>query len=407
MERPIHPSSGPKVSQIANLFQRRPTEIESDSIKEIQSTSPTAVARTESHSTRFNNARALFEKLGVENRAPRPAALSLKMTNSSSREDNLGDCSPDRDNIRTPSPKRNKYPIQNSIANGVPKRDPTKIHNTSRMKSDKPEKPEKPERKFNSKELIEKQKNWTSHFTKARTTKFNSDRCDIIRTVPGTVHYPAIESTDTTRFQPASKSVDQQHQPPPSQQFRSTSPPSPPIRQNLPPEIKPRHSTTVLTTIQTKSITSPTKPPPPIPISKPQQISSPIKCSYADHGLNKTTSPIAANKHDEIPEKRKRSSIDIVEDSSLSENPSSLVEYAQVKKHSISADPNIVSPAHGLSSSPSPAPSASSGPSSPIHTEDEKQENESTEKSEKDDDVFERKYQKNFHLLSKKFLEID
>lgn len=37
-------------------------------------------------------------------------------------------------------------------------------------------KPEKPERKFNSRELIEKQRNWTSHFSKMRTTsRFNSD----------------------------------------------------------------------------------------------------------------------------------------------------------------------------------------------------------------------------------------
>lgn len=39
----------------------------------------------------------------------------------------------------------------------------------------KPEKPEKPERKFNSRELIEKQRNWTSHFSKARSTRYNSD----------------------------------------------------------------------------------------------------------------------------------------------------------------------------------------------------------------------------------------
>lgn len=40
---------------------------------------------------------------------------------------------------------------------------------------DRPEKPEKPERRLNSKELIEKQKNWTSHFSKARPSRYNSD----------------------------------------------------------------------------------------------------------------------------------------------------------------------------------------------------------------------------------------
>lgn len=40
---------------------------------------------------------------------------------------------------------------------------------------DRPEKPEKPERRLNSKELIEKQKNWTSHFSKTRPSRYNSD----------------------------------------------------------------------------------------------------------------------------------------------------------------------------------------------------------------------------------------
>lgn len=439
MDKTINQSSGPKVSQIANLFQRRPTDMDSmqsDQLKDAQhqhhhqqqqtqqqSQSAATVVRTESHSTRFNNARALFEKLGVENRAPRPAALSLKMSNSSSREDNLGDLSPDRDNMRTPSPKRTKYPIgnnnninsnnnnNNNIVNGVPKRDPTKIHNTSRLKSDKPEKPEKPERKFNSKELIEKQKNWTSHFTKARTTRFNSDpnRCDIIRSVPGTVFYPASggggsvdnslptshqpNSLESMRYHSSSKSVDYAASASPHQ----NSPPSPPIRQHLPPEIKPRH------TKLPSSICSPTKPPPPIPTNKPQ-IVSPIKSTstYSDHqNIYKATNSINTNKHNELPEKRKRS-VDMIDDVSDCAPP---VEYAQVKKHSIttSADISLVSPAHGVSSSPSPAPSASSGPSSPIHTEDEKQENESTEKSEKPSspppEPFERKSFLNYKLL--------
>lgn len=36
---------------------------------------------------------------------------------------------------------------------------------------EKPDKPEKPERRLNSKELIEKQKNWTSHFSKTRPSR--------------------------------------------------------------------------------------------------------------------------------------------------------------------------------------------------------------------------------------------
>lgn len=85
------------------------------------------------------------------------------------------------------------------------------------------------------------------------------------------------------------------------------------------------------------------------------------------------------NKHDDVPENRKRS-IDLVEgDNCFVRSPP--VEYAQVKKHSS----DIVSPAVGVSAASSPVPSTSSAPSSPTHTEDEKQENESTEKSERFD----------------------
>lgn len=72
---------GPKVSQIANIFQR-PTVTKDPDIMVVkqQSASPTldrkqpakvetpnqvTVVRTESHLARFNNARALFEKLGT------------------------------------------------------------------------------------------------------------------------------------------------------------------------------------------------------------------------------------------------------------------------------------------------------------------------------------------------------
>lgn len=198
MDRSANGNVGPKVSQIANLFQRRPTEMESEPVNEIHNTPvgiTVPVVRSESHSMRFNNARALFEKLGVENRTPRPAALSLKMSNSGSHEDNLCSESPETVDVRTPSPKH-KYPVGNGVAT---KRDPSKIHNILRTKQEKPEKPEKPERKFNSKELIEKQKNWTSHFTKTRTTRFNSDpnRCDIIRSIPGAALYPDNEAQQT------------------------------------------------------------------------------------------------------------------------------------------------------------------------------------------------------------------
>lgn len=81
--------AGTKVSAIANIFQskpphdgvhhhhHRPTTINQDGFKEPVAPlkdSPTqvTVVRTESHVARFNNARALFEKLGEENKSARP-----------------------------------------------------------------------------------------------------------------------------------------------------------------------------------------------------------------------------------------------------------------------------------------------------------------------------------------------
>lgn len=87
--------AGPKVSQIANIFQPK-LNIREDIIstrtkpkmtsppKEVE-TSSVSVMRTESHVTRFNNARALFEKLGEENRTSRKdRIIPLQSTKSAS-----------------------------------------------------------------------------------------------------------------------------------------------------------------------------------------------------------------------------------------------------------------------------------------------------------------------------------
>ena len=77
---------GTKVSAIANIFQAKPQSenfshrsntILSDGFKEPpaplkESPTQVTVVRTESHVARFNNARALFEKLGEENKSNRP-----------------------------------------------------------------------------------------------------------------------------------------------------------------------------------------------------------------------------------------------------------------------------------------------------------------------------------------------
>lgn len=203
------------------------------------------------------------------------------------------------------------------------------IQNVSRIKMEKPEKPEKPERKFNSKELIEKQKNWTSHFTKSKSV--TSSRCDIIRTVPG---YNA-EITKTP--EPPIKELK-----PTKQSSIESSPPSPSKRQSIstPPEIKPR------TTSRSNSLTSPQKLP-------------------------------DVTKVDEQPLLMRKKSLDFNEQQPLHSSNNSVDN----RRLSSDKESSLTSPAQVISSTPSPIAS-SSGPSSPVHTEDEKQENESNEKTD-------------------------
>lgn len=338
---------GPKVSQMAHIFQKKASEDDKDSK---ENSTGNVVMRTESHAARFNNARALFEKLG-EGRINRPTTFSIK--HSTSKDDNLKDPSPERERPRSPSPKK-KYV---GISNGVGKNDLGMIQNVSR-KSEKPEKPEKPERKFNSKELIEKQKNWTSHFSKSRSPpSAGINRFDVIRTVPGT---SVINNAEINKVQES---------PPPKEAgFKSSktssieSPPSPSIRHSqLPPEVKPR------TTSRSNSLTSPTKALPSIPNAK----------SSPDHARSRQPD----GKPDEVLEKpaRKKSLDFSNEQLAHSTQPSSLPpEVPSTRRYSSDKESSSLnSPAHAVGSAAS-----SSGPSSPVHTEDEKQENESNEKTD-------------------------
>ncbi|XP_011866776.1 PREDICTED: uncharacterized protein LOC105561421 isoform X4 [Vollenhovia emeryi] len=205
---------GSKVSAIANIFQSKPqldnlshrtNNILSDGFKEPavplkESPTQVTVVRTESHVARFNNARALFEKLGEENKSTRPVERVTKPNNlhglrsrSSSANSGSGCTSPTRSpRPHSPSPPGSRehlstwsasVPALNAerhFENGhcVPERRAgaglSKVERTGK-ENDRPERPEKPERRPNSKELIEKQRNWTSHFSKARPNRYNSD----------------------------------------------------------------------------------------------------------------------------------------------------------------------------------------------------------------------------------------
>ncbi|KAI5716349.1 hypothetical protein M8J76_005022, partial [Diaphorina citri] len=264
-KKPRPPTVGSKVSQIATIFQSVPSSPAPDLISNTKpksgqaptvgpkgSGSPKAdrkvdlllggkeppgqvsVVRTQSHISRFHNARALFEKLGnEESRSIKPGekvkSLSDLRSRSSSANSSLGEerggGGGKRSPSRSPSPPAHTYTSQRS--NGFPSTDekpqngfhhhssthptqksssvpslispsavkhfqhdqarhkltngsagfpPGGVASPGKIEAASPYKPEKPERKFNSRELIEKQKNWTSHFSRTKTgPRYNSD----------------------------------------------------------------------------------------------------------------------------------------------------------------------------------------------------------------------------------------
>ncbi|XP_039755374.1 uncharacterized protein LOC120630274 isoform X3 [Pararge aegeria] len=169
-------SQGTKVSKIANIFQGMPSRDDED-----MRGSDVTVVRTESHLARFNNARALFEKLGEENRSFRieksPSAAAsfagtrgvLPVIPARSRSSSAGSVSPTRNNATAACPMA---PAVNGdrLSNGAMQQPPPKPAKPSVLP-----KPEKPDRRFN-KELIEKQRNWTAHFNKSRPSKYDPEQ---------------------------------------------------------------------------------------------------------------------------------------------------------------------------------------------------------------------------------------
>lgn len=176
---------------------------------------------------------------------------------------------------------------------------------------------------------------------------------------------PSAKESPRSRL--ISKSLDSDISP------ESSPPPSPPVRNissSIAANIKPR--------ISSRSYTSPVKQ------QQPQS-------STTVHPPNKAlpSSPersINASQYIEPPERRKRSSIDFADDQHSS-SPSA-VENAEVRKQSVDLSSSLIpSQTQPISSSPSSVLSASSDPSSPNHTEDEKQENESNEKTDLFDEI--------------------
>lgn len=184
-EKRLNRVSGSKVSQIANIFQQAtpqgptippaPCKEAPMATAEVLEPTTVTVMRTESHLTRFNTARALFEKLGAEHHKEPPitpqvgvargrSSTPLQNTRSAPNIPALRSASKSPPPIGNHAPQTNgHHQLDNRLAE-IEKEIP--VYAVPIRKADKPEKPEKPERKFNSRELIEKQRNWTSHFSR-------------------------------------------------------------------------------------------------------------------------------------------------------------------------------------------------------------------------------------------------
>lgn len=102
--------------------------------------------------------------------------------------------------------------------------------------NDRPERPEKPERRPNSKELIEKQRNWTSHFSKTRPSRYNSDpNRSLVQTSLNSQNNQIKQSTSVDACQSTTSSTGNESVSPAirSASFcsaRSPPPPLPPVR---------------------------------------------------------------------------------------------------------------------------------------------------------------------------------
>ncbi|PSN37471.1 hypothetical protein C0J52_22173 [Blattella germanica] len=177
-------------------------------------------------------------------------------------------------NIRTPGKVADA-----THSNGIIKTENDKVSNEDRPRTlggvtslaKKPEKPEKPERKFNSRELIEKQKNWTSHFSKQRSTRYNSDpnKTEVrvglssgspegkASTVGSQLHAQKTSDSSLPVTSPAARSAS----------FSATRPVRSPAVSPPPPPIRAGQQTSVSPPVrQEKKVEKPKEPPPPSPV---------------------------------------------------------------------------------------------------------------------------------------------
>jgi hypothetical protein len=136
--------------------------------------------------------------------------------------------------------------------------------------SKKPEKPEKPERKFNSRELIEKQRNWTSHFSKSRSARYNSDpnktEVRVGLSAGGTDNVATLLGLQQqSQKLAADSSVSSTNLAARSASFSATRPVRSPTVSPPPPPIRAGHTSSISpTSRQEQGVEKPTEPPPPV-----------------------------------------------------------------------------------------------------------------------------------------------
>lgn len=229
----------------------------------------------------------------------------------------------------------------------------------------KPERPEKPERKFNSRELIEKQRNWTSHFSKARSSRYNSDPNK--SEVRLGISNGSKDKTETdekliaqTAGQPATRSASF------SARVRSppTSPPPPPIRTEASKRPNFVRRDRPASVIPTTTATSPTKT-----ASNSSDNSTTSESKSSSETVLRSPNKIPSPTHD-----------------NACTRPLSAASLSPKSPHSMakspSEEPTKENSRENLSAT-SGSLSSLSSPSSPsrVRTEEEKQEREANEKN--------------------------
>lgn len=189
---------GPKVSEIANLFTCKilkqvemvPPRKENNELGAESRHGGVSEFSTNSHVARFNSARALFEKLGAtnlcidnENTQPSTDIEARPCIRSSHIHCDINYFSSDEpSNIQNVIKGNTK---DNNLETNVKKVEKVKIEKNQLSRPVISKKPELLVKKCVRRELIDKQKNWMSHFSKSHCTNSYGSTKEHVYIQPG------------------------------------------------------------------------------------------------------------------------------------------------------------------------------------------------------------------------------